>query len=264
MRWVETRHGRRQREPGRPALRFTRRLRARRRGVSLRFEMRSTPQEKSADPGDRERPDESQLLAELRAGSEEAFAKLVVTYHSMLLRLARMYVSDRAIAEEVVQETWLGFLESLERFEGRSSIKTWIYRILINTAKKRRSKDRRSIPFSSLADTSGDRAETVDPDRFHGPNDRYPHTWRYPPSDWDTVPERRLLSNETLAVVDRAIDDLPPAQREVITMRDVEGFTSEEVRNALGITDSNQRVLLHRARSKIRRALEMYFEEERV
>jgi RNA polymerase sigma-70 factor (ECF subfamily) len=209
------------------------------------------------------RPDESRLLADLRNGDEAAFAGLVAMYHVMLLRLAMMYVKDRAVAEDVVQETWLGFLESLDRFEGRASIKTWIYRILVNTAKKRRAKDSRSIPFSSLADAGAeDTGALVEPERFRSAHERLPHAWKTSPADWASMPEGRLVSKETLMVVEQAIASLPPAQREVITMRDVEGWTSDEVCNALGITDTNQRVLLHRGRSKVRRALEKYFDEE--
>ena len=210
---------------------------------------------------------EEELLAALRRGDEAAFAAVVDKHNSMLMRLAMMYVRDRSVAEDVVQETWIGFLESLTRFEGRASIKTWLFRILVNSAKKRLRRDRRSIPFSSLGShVAGMPAEpTVDPDRFLGPeHPRWPHHWRSTPSDWATMPENRLESSETLGVVEKAIESLAPAQREVITLRDLEGWTSDEVCNVLGITDTNQRVLLHRARSKVRRELERYLDEEKT
>jgi len=205
---------------------------------------------------------EEELLDALRRGDEASFAALIQMHHPMLLRLARMYLRDQSVAEDVVQETWLGFLESLDRFEGRASIKTWIYRILLNTAKKRLRRDGRSIPFSSLGDRLDGPAEpAVDPDRFRGPEDKWPHHWLNAPADWSGLPENRLVSNETIGIAERAIDSLAPAQREVITLRDIEGWTSDEVCNVLGITDTNQRVLLHRARSKVRRELEKYFDE---
>jgi RNA polymerase sigma-70 factor (ECF subfamily) len=208
---------------------------------------------------------EEEVLAALRRGDEEAFAALVAKYNAMLMRLAMMYVRDRSVAEDVVQETWIGFLESLNRFEGRASIKTWIFRILINTAKKRLRGDRRSIPFSSLGPEAFEQAEpAVDPERFLGPeHSRWPHHWRSTPADWGGMPESRLVSNETIGMVESAIESLAPAQREVITLRDIEGWTSDEVCNVLGITDTNQRVLLHRARSKVRRELEKYFDDEK-
>jgi len=219
-----------------------------------------------ADAGVPVMASEEDLLAALRRGDEEAFVSLVARYNSMLMRLAMMYVRDRSVAEDVVQETWIGFLESLTRFEGRASIKTWIFRILINSAKKRLRRDRRSIPFSSLGPDVLEPAEpAVDPERFLGPaHSRWPHHWRSTPSDWGGMPESRLVSSETIAIVERAIETLAPAQREVITLRDIEGWTSDEVCNVLGITDTNQRVLLHRARSKVRRELEKYFDEEKI
>ena len=171
-----------------------------------------------------------------------------------MLRVAEMYVSSRAVAEDVVQEAWVGVLRGIGRFEGRSSLKTWLYRIVANTAKTRGVRESRSVPFSSLGD-DGDEG-TVDADRFLGSGDRFPGHWAVPPQAW--APEGRLLADETLGVVERAIEKLPPAQRAVITMRDVQGFTSEEVCNALDLTETNQRVLLHRARAKVRSALEEY------
>ena len=199
-------------------------------------------------------PEDALLVEGLRAGDEAAFAAVMRMYGRGMLRVAEMYVSSRAVAEDVVQEAWVGVLRGIGRFEGRSSLKTWLYRIVANTAKTRGVRESRSVPFSSLGD-DGDEG-TVDADRFLGSGDRFPGHWAVPPQAW--APEGRLLADETLGVVERAIDKLPPAQRAVITMRDVQGFTSEEVCNALDLTETNQRVLLHRARAKVRRALEEY------
>ncbi len=174
-----------------------------------------------------------------------------------MLRVARLFVSSRPVAEEVVQEAWLGVLKGIGRFEGRSSLKTWIFRILANTAKTRGVREARSIPFSALAGDEDD-GPAVDADRFLGAEDLYPGHWAAPPQSWAGAPEGRLLAGETLELIEREIDKLPPAQAIVITMRDIQGFDAEEVRNALEISETNQRVLLHRARSKVRRALEEY------
>jgi RNA polymerase sigma-70 factor (ECF subfamily) len=208
----------------------------------------------------REPTDDLALIEALRRGDEAAFVILVGRYHHSLLRVASLYISSGAAAEDVVQETWLGVLRGLERFEGRSSLKTWIFRILINRAKTRGERDRRSIPFSELdgVDSDGDEP-AVEPDRFL-PVDhpRWPRHWASFPNSWDESPEHMLLSTETRSIMQRAIDALPPTQREVIILRDIEGWTSEDVCNALVLTETNQRVLLHRARSKVRRALEQY------
>jgi len=201
-------------------------------------------------------PEDALLVEGLRAGDEAAFAAVMRMYGRGMLRVAEMYVSSRAIAEDVVQEAWVGVLRGIGRFEGRSSLKTWLYRIVANTAKTRGVRESRSVPFSSLGD-GGDEG-TVDPDRFLGSGERFPCHWAVPPQAW--APEGRLLADETLDVVERAIEKLPPAQRAVITMRDVQGFTSEEVCNALDLTETNQRVLLHRARAKVRGALEEYMQ----
>lgn len=193
----------------------------------------------------------------LRAGDEAAFAAVMREYGVSMLRVAQMFVSSRAVAEEVVQEAWLGVLKGIGRFEGRSSLKTWLFRIVANTAKTRAVREARSVPFSALGDdTEGEGA--VDPDRFLGAGERFPGHWAVPPESWAGAPEGRLLARETMDVIEREIEGLPPAQRAVITMRDVQGFTSEEVCNALDLTETNQRVLLHRARSKVRGALEEY------
>ena len=199
-------------------------------------------------------PDE-ELIEAIKRGDEGAFAAMVDAYSPGLLRMARMFVRDRAVAEEVVQETWLAVLRGIDRFEGRSSLRTWIFRILMNTAKTRAQREARSIPFSAAV---RDDEPSVDPDRFLGPDHRWPGGWMMGPSDWPT-PEEQLLLGETREVILDAIDELPEAQRAVITMRDVDGLAPEEVVEALGISDGNQRVLLHRARAKVRAALERYF-----
>ena len=205
--------------------------------------------------------DDRELIEALLAGEEKAFVMLVDMYGPAMLRLAQMYVRTRAVAEEVVQEAWLGVLNGLKRFEGRSSLKTWIFRILTNVAKTRGEREGRSVPFSSLGEGEDANAPAVDPDRFFPPNHEAGGAWQYPPRSIGDVPEERLLSQETLAVIDKAIDELPSAQRAVITMRDTQGLSSDEVCNVLDLTETNQRVLLHRARSKVRRALERYLDE---
>jgi RNA polymerase sigma-70 factor (ECF subfamily) len=197
---------------------------------------------------------DQKIVAGLRAGDEEVFMELVRTLNPSLLRVARMFVSTAALAEDVVQETWLAVLNGIDRFEGRSSLKTWIFRILTNTAKTRGERERRSVPFSALDSEDGGFEPAVERSRFTGTGQ-----WAVLPRAW---PEDRLLAKETLSVVERAIERLPPSQRTVITLRDVEGWTADEVRNALELSETNQRVLLHRARAKVRRSLEQYLSEE--
>ena len=202
---------------------------------------------------------ESALVDALRAGDEEAFTQLVREYQPSLVRVARIYVPTQAAAEEVAQETWLGVLNGLDRFEGRSSLRTWIFRILTNIAKTRGQRDGRTLPFSALQDPGRVPEAAVDADRFLDPeHPRWPGHWAARPEPW---PEDALLSAETQAVIAEAIEALPATQRAVISLRDLEGWSSEEVRNALELSETNQRVLLHRARSKVRRALETYFGE---
>lgn len=200
-------------------------------------------------------PEDARLVDGLRAGDEAAFAELMREYGAGMLRLAQMFVSSRSDAEEVVSDAWVAVLRGIGRFEGRSSLKTWLYRIVANTAKTRGVREGRSIPFSALA-VEGEGEPAVDPERFLGSGERFPGHWGLPPQAW--APESVLLGDEVLEVIGRAIEHLPPAQRTVITMRDVQGFTAEEVRNALDLSETNQRVLLHRARSKVRSALEEY------
>ena len=207
----------------------------------------------SAEPADEPAPDDALVIAALRAGDEASFSRLIDQYNGALLRLAMVYVTDRATAEDVVQETWIGLLQSLPRFEGRSSLKTWIFRILMNCARSRSRKDSRSIPFSA-AFTTDDHDDTDPEPRFRPgwlPGGGH---WRSAPSRWQHDPEQHALSAETQAAVRQAVEDLPPHQREVITLRDIEGYGSDEVCNLLGLSDTNQRVLLHRARSRVRRA----------
>ncbi len=196
--------------------------------------------------------DERELVQRLRARDEQAFAELVALWAPSMLRLARSYVPSRAVAEEVVQEAWLGVLQGIDRFEGRSSLKTWVFRILLNRAMTRGVRESRSVPFAALAAREmGSEDASVDPDRFFSDG-----AWRSPPRRWEDSPELKVYSDETLAVARAAIDQLPTAQRLVITLRDLEGFPSDETCNALDISETNQRVLLHRARAKVRVALE--------
>jgi RNA polymerase sigma-70 factor (ECF subfamily) len=213
-------------------------------------------------PAEGHRPDEGELalVAALRAGDEAAFMTIVERYHGALVRLALSYVSDRAIAEEVAQDTWLGVLQGIGRFEGRSSLRTWIFRILVNRAKSRGVRERRSQPFSALAGDDADEGPTVDPDRFVPEGQPGSGEWATPPRPWEYRPDERVLTGELRGVIAAAVEDLPPRQRTVLTLRDIEGWSAEEVRMTLDLTEGNQRVLLHRARAKVRRALERYFD----
>jgi RNA polymerase sigma-70 factor, ECF subfamily len=203
--------------------------------------------------------DDSELVAGLRAGDERAIAALVDRHSAAMLRVAQAYVPSRAVAEEVVQETWIAVMRGIDGFEGRSSLKTWIFRILTNAALRGGSRERRSVPFAALAAAEDTDAPPVDPERFL-PADHhlFPGHWLIAPAPWPT-PEEGLLSGETRAVIVAAIDELPKAQRTVIALRDVEGWSSDEVSEALDISPGNQRVLLHRARARVRAAIESYF-----
>ena len=207
--------------------------------------------------------DDIHLIEQLRNGNEVAFVSLVDRYAPAMLRLAMAYVKVWTVAEEVVQETWMAVLEGLHRFEGRSSLKTWMFRILTNCAKTRAQREGRSIPFSSLSDIDMAHSEpTVEPDRFLPADHQWAGHWVSFPSNWEEMPEERLLSQETRTYLEQAIETLPPSQLEIIILRDIEGWTSDETCGVLGISEGNQRVLLHRARSKVRGVLEKYFEEE--
>lgn len=230
--------------------------------------MSSTPPVPPVPPAQQEpTEEETRLVQALRGGDESAFVLLTNKYHNGLVRLAMVYVSDRAVAEEVAQETWLAVLEGIGRFEGRSSLKTWLFRILANRARTRAVRERRTIPFSELAPGESSISSyepAVDPERFLPADDPlWPHHWATPPVSWGESPEKILLARETRAYVDRAIAALPAAQQLVITMRDIEGLSAEETCNSLGISETNQRVLLHRARSRVRQALEKYMMQER-
>ncbi|MDQ4133169.1 MAG: RNA polymerase sigma factor [Actinomycetota bacterium] len=189
--------------------------------------------------------DEAQLIDRLRAGEESAFATLVDRYHSPMLQLASTFVPNRAVAEEVVQETWLGVVRGIDRFEGRSSLKTWLFSILVNRARTAGGRERRGRVDSALAHPS------VDPQRF-GPDG----TWSDPPAPWTDDVAERLHDREVGRRLRVAIDQLPHGQREVVLLRDVHGLDSDEVCTMLGITQVNQRVLLHRGRSRLRGMLE--------
>ncbi len=212
-------------------------------------------------PAGTEFADDGSLVERLRDGDEAAFAWLLDCYSGSLHRLARSYVATAAVADEAVQETWLAVVTGIDRFEGRSSLKTWVHRILVNIARTKGVREHRSIPFASLGSELGRDDPAVDPNRFRGGRGRHAGQWETPPAPWDEVPEDRLLSRETLAAVHQAIDGLPLNQRSVITLRDLQGWPAEDVCNVLEITETNQRVLLHRARSKVRGALEAYFED---
>jgi RNA polymerase sigma-70 factor (ECF subfamily) len=198
---------------------------------------------------------EERLAAALRAGDESAFTELVRRYSPAMLRLAQTIVGSRAVAEEVVQEAWIAVLKGVDRFEGRAALKTWIFRILVNMARTRATREARTTVFSAF-DDPGEEGPSVDPDRFGGPGSTWPGGWISAPRRFG--PEERLLARETLDRIASALDALPPAQRVVVTMRDVEGWDADEVCEALGLSAGNQRVLLHRGRSKVRAALERH------
>jgi len=202
--------------------------------------------------------DERGLVEALRTGDEQAFSALLHQYHSSLLRVAVTYVRDRQVAEEVVQDTWLAVLRGIDSFRGDSSLKTWLFRILANIARTRAVRERRSIPLSTLG--TYDDEGSVDPDRFLSDDNRWAGHWVSAPSSWRELPEDRLAAKETLACIAETIEALPDMQRHVITLRDVEGFSADEVCELLALSEVNQRVLLHRARSKVRAALERHFD----
>jgi RNA polymerase sigma-70 factor (ECF subfamily) len=202
---------------------------------------------------------DAELVAALRRGDEGAFAGLVDELTGPLLRLALAHVPSRAIAEEVVQDTWVGVIRGLDGFEGRSSLRTWIFQILLNKARTRGKREQRSLPFSSLGGGQAGDEPAVDPDRFQGRRGEYPGHWVRPPAEWDS-PEVRLAGEDARRVMLEAIAALPERQREVLTLRDIQGYSASEACNALELTETNQRVLLHRARSKVRAALERHFD----
>jgi RNA polymerase sigma-70 factor, ECF subfamily len=197
---------------------------------------------------------ESELLTSLRAGDEHVFTALVDRYHAAMRRLARTFVSTDAAADEVVQDTWVVVLDGLEKFEERSSFKTWLFRILVNRARTKGSRDARTVPASSLPAGDDRDAPAVDPSRFDARG-----MWSEPPTRWDAeTPEKLVLRQELVTALDQAIRELPERQRTIVVLRDVLGWTSEEVCNVLELEETNQRVLLHRARSRLRAMLEAY------
>jgi len=201
---------------------------------------------------------ERDLCAALRRGDESAFSTLVSLYHAPLRRLALSYVRSAAVADEVVQETWLGVIRGIHGFEERASLKTWIFRILTNTAKTRAERESRMVPLSALSAADSDSDEpAVDPDRFFDQQQaRWPGHWASPPARWDELPAEHLEGRELLDAMKGAIEELPLRQRQVIVVRDIEGWTAEQVCRVLELSEANQRVLLHRARSKVRQMLE--------
>ena len=213
--------------------------------------------EQTEPAGPRAFKDDRRLVEALRSGDEAAFASLLTRYHASLLRLAMAFVPSRAVAEEVVQETWLGVLQGIGGFEGRSSLKTWIFQILTNRAKTRGAQERRSMPFTPLENSESDSEVPAVDSAWFMPDGH----WVNHPQRWDEdTPEKLLLSKEARMYIEKAIEALPPNQQKVITFRDVEGLSSEEVCNILELSETNQRVLLHRARSSVRRALERYLD----
>lgn len=201
-------------------------------------------------------PDEQALVEALRRRDEGAFVALVARYQTALLRLASMYVRGGGVAEDVVQDTWLGVLKGIDRFEGRSSFKTWLFRILVNRARTRAQREGRLVPIS---DIEGDEETSVPAERFRPAGMQWAGGWLYPPRAWPS-PEEGFLADEVRAQIEAAIESLPGRQREVITLRDIQGLTGEEVCNILELSESNQRVLLHRARSRVRARLERYLD----
>jgi RNA polymerase sigma-70 factor (ECF subfamily) len=207
---------------------------------------------------------ERRLVESIKRGDEDAFVDLVDRYHASMVRLARVFVPSRAVAEDVVQETWLAVIQGIDRFEGRSSLKTWLFRILTNRAKTRGEREGRVVPFSSAWRDELESGEpAVDPTRFHPDGSANAGGWTSLPAAIPATPDEQLLTHELGKIVEAAMRKLPPSQREVITLRDVDGLAADEVCALLDITESNQRVLLHRARSKVRVAVERYLEDAR-
>lgn len=204
--------------------------------------------------------DDTQLVARLRAGDEQAFAAIVQDWSPTMLHVAKGYVSTAESAAEVVQDTWLAVLRGLDGFEERSSLRTWVFRILVNTAKTRRAREARTLPWSSAFPDDAEGA-TVSADRFRGPDDQWPGGWtpNGVPRPFEPSPESSLIAKEVGGLVAAALEALPARQRTVVTLRDVDGLSSEEVCDLLDVSPENQRVLLHRGRAKVRAALEDYY-----
>ncbi len=216
----------------------------------------------SGAQGSQASSEDLRLVERLRSGDEQVFTDLVNRYHGSLVRLASMHVSDRSIAEEVVQDTWMAVLEGLDRFEGRSSLKTWIFSILTNKAKTRGVRESRSIPASALMRDEDEADEpAVDPSWWQR-SGHWKDYWTNYPQSWDEgTPEKALLDKEGATLLTEAIGALPPRLKQIIVLRDIEGLEAEEVCAILAVSDANQRVLLHRARARVRTMLEGYMEK---
>jgi RNA polymerase sigma-70 factor (ECF subfamily) len=210
-------------------------------------------------PPPRPGADDAALVERLRNGDESAFAGLVTRWSPMMVRVARSHVSTDASAEEIVQETWMAVIRGLDAFEGRSSLRTWVFRILTNLAKTRGVRESRSVPMSSWRPAPD--GPTVDPDRFQSAAGDYPHNWTPvgAPVPWEPGPEQSAVAGETRRLLAAALAELPDRQRAVVTLRDVHGLSSEEVCSTLELSQANQRVLLHRGRARLRTVLEDYY-----
>jgi RNA polymerase sigma-70 factor, ECF subfamily len=207
-------------------------------------------------PGAAAAADDHELATRLRCGDEAAFASAVAAWSGGMRRLARCFVTTPESADEVVQEAWLGVIEGIDRFEGRSTVKTWAYRILVNTARRRAEREGRSMPWSSMS--SDDEGPTVEPERFQGPGEPYPGHWRLFPPPWPS-PEEHAQTGELRTVLAAACAGLPDRQRAVLVLRDVDGYGADETCAILGVSATHQRVLLHRARAFVRARLEEYY-----
>jgi RNA polymerase sigma-70 factor (ECF subfamily) len=205
---------------------------------------------------------DEQTVAALRAGDETTFRDLFQRSFPVMKRVARGYVASEAVAEEVVQDTWTAVLTGIDRFQGRSALGTWVFSILIHQAKNHSARERRSQPLSALV-PDGAEEPAVDPDRFQTDDDAWPGHWATPPRPWQK-PERRLLSLEARERLRDALGQLPDRQRLIVGLRDVEGLSAEEVCGLLELSQENQRVLLHRGRSRLRSVLEAYVDQADV
>jgi RNA polymerase sigma-70 factor, ECF subfamily len=204
--------------------------------------------------------EETSLVTRLKQSEEGAFDELVKRHHSALIRMAMGYVADREVAEEVVQDTWMAVIQGLDRFEGRSSLRTWIFGIMIHKAKDRGVREKRHITFSDFETFDDDREEAVDPSRFLQSGEWAGH-WAAPPQPWDEqTPEKLLASQQAVNAMHRAIDALPSTLKAVLILRDVEGVEAKEACEILKITETNLYVRLHRARERVRQAVEIYLE----
>ena len=206
---------------------------------------------------------EETLLARLRKGEEGAFDELVNKHHGALIRMAMGYVADREVAEEVVQDTWMAVIEGLNRFEGRSSLRTWVFGILIHKAKDRGVREKRHTTFSDFESFDDENEEAIDPSRFQQSGEWAGH-WAFPPQPWDDqTPEKLLASQQAINAMNKAIDELPATLKDVLVLRDIEGVESQEVCEMLKITETNLYVRLHRARERVRQAVESYLEDRK-